>query len=362
MDKKLFKIASKKQPLAQLTQIKSSAKRYWERVFTNKWMIVAIVILVLLFVLLLVSKLFYSQSYNQSINDAYSINYELPSSLIPFKSITLPEGEELNVFTDLKQKYTNYIDISKINNQNYDSNSYLVLFNAYGILNDNSLHLLGTNASGIDIYARVIKVLFDSFIICFFSILFALLFSMIFAPISAIYLQKDLSKSIEKWISIFALLPYLLFALIINLTMKFSILNFIISYSILSSLFMYINAYQISCEILKNEYINVDKSLGFSKWNIFTKDLVKPVFFSQLIFAIEQISLMLISYSALAIFNIDNTNISLGLILNESLQLFDKNPSYLLTIFVYISLTIYALKTISYSLSSAYTNIRGQNV
>ncbi|WP_029608744.1 ABC transporter permease subunit [Mycoplasma simbae] len=338
----------------------SSSKRYWKR-FASSWVnIAAVVVLSILVLFFVFSFIFYTKSGSNPINNAYALNTELPSSLSPWKTIILPYGEEFKVYQNLQNANNDAVIIQEIIDGNDGLKTYIVRFNAYLIFNSTSTHLLGTNSQGIDIFARVLSVYKSSFAIVFASSIIALILGVLTGVLFALFINKKISKFIEKTLTTFALIPYLLISIVLYLFVEFNVLNSILIFSLLSFLIFLISSYQKSVDLLQQEFILAEVSLGYSKWNLATKSLFKPVLLHSLIQINEHISLMLISLAALSIFDINLTSLTLGTIIKEALNLFNTNSAYFWFILLTLTLIIFSLKTISFGLNNAYINIKGE--
>lgn len=369
-----FKFAAKKTKNKQLMSISSrkllqhdafiplsSSRRFWAKFISIKSSIPTLILLFLFFTLLIFSALFYNQSPFKSINKAYALNFELPSSLSPWKNIVLPQSDELNVFQQFAKLHPDAVKISRIIDQKDGLQTFSVSYNAYLLFNDTNIHLLGTNSNGVDIYSRMIYTIGYVCLIAIVSGVVSLTLSTFLASFFAVYLNKQISKTIEKIFTTFALIPYLFISLILFLIFDINVVNAIVIFSSLSSISLFINAYQKSIEILKNEYVNANIATGFSKWDILTKTTLKPVFMSQLIQLVEQINIIFVCYSAISIFDINTTSLTIGTTIKESLNLVGHNHYYLIIQTALISTFVFSLKSISFALNSAYINERGQD-
>ncbi|MCS4536985.1 ABC transporter permease subunit [Mycoplasma sp. CSL7475-4] len=353
-----FSFKNIKPPRNEVLNIQSSFKRFWNKFFSSKTAIISLITLCLIVLSVIISLIFYQQSYNQAINNSYALNTELPSSLTGFKLLILPESEELNVYREFAKQYPKSVFIERIFDDSDGLITYLVKFNAYNLFNDNSLHLLGTNSQGIDNYARLIYSFANLMLISTISVLISIFLSIFIGGFVAIYFKKEIAKIYDKIFTTFALIPYLLFALILFLVLKNNLINSIIIFSTISTIALSLNAYQKSVEILRNEFINAEKAIGFTRWNLFSKTLIKPLIFNQPIQAIEQIVLIFISYSAISIFDINKTVLTLGTIILEALNLSDINPAYIIVTSLMTTFYVFSLKFIAFELNSAYINQR----
>ncbi|MBU4691970.1 hypothetical protein KQ872_03280 [Mycoplasma sp. ES3225-GEN-MYC] len=339
----------------------SSNRRYWRKFFSSKLSIISLIVLLLISIFLISSLLFYSASSYKTINDAYSLNSELPSSLRPWKTLILPESDELNVFREFAKYNKDSVFIDKIIDDKDGLISYSVTFNAYKIFGDTKLHLLGTNSQGIDIFARLISTLINLIIISVSAAVISVFLSIILGSLTAIYFKKSISQIIEKIFSTFALIPYIFISVIVFLLVKNTVVNAIIIFSVISTITLFISSYQKTCEILENEFINADKSVGFSNFDLLIRTVFKPVFLHQLIQATEQLSLIFLTYTAISIFSIDTSTLTLGTVIKEALDLISINPWYLVTLFVLITGLMFGFKFLAFGLNNSYINFRGSD-
>ncbi|QBF34564.1 ABC transporter permease subunit [Mycoplasmopsis phocirhinis] len=346
---------------AEILNAQSAFKRFSQKFFNSKIAIFSFVALIVILLSTFFSFVFYKHKPDQAINNSFALNTELPSSLNGFKHIILPESDELNVYRDFAKQFPKSVFIQRIIDDNDGLINYSVKFNAYQIFNDNNIYLLGTNSQGIDIYARIIYSFANLLLISTLSVLISIFLSIFIGGLIATHFKKEIAKIFDKIFTTFALIPYILFSLFLFLVLDPNIINSIVIFSTISTISLSITAYQKSVQILQNEFINAEKAIGFSQWHIFSKTLIKPLFFNILILAIEQISLTFISYSAISIFNLNKTKLLLGLIILEALNLFEINPSYIITISLLITIYIFSLKNIAFELNRAYINQRGEN-
>ncbi|WP_027334197.1 ABC transporter permease subunit [Mycoplasma elephantis] len=353
----LLKFVTKKNIYNELVIPISQKKRYFLRILKNKTLIVSLTIFLIVFIFLILSYIFYNEEPNKPINNALFLNKELPSEITPFKNEQILPGPKLELFKKLANQYNDSVFINKI----IGSNLYNVSYNAYKIIDDKNLvHILGTNSYGIDIFSRIIHSQLNILLIALISITFALILSTFSALIIALYIRKRLSKFINNLFTTFTIVPYLILSVILFLIFKNSFINAILIFTIISSLILFCNAYNKTLSVLNEEYVMADIAIGFSKYNLLWKTLLMPVINSQLIQIIEHFSLILVSYSAISIFSIDNSNnLTFGLIIKEGIQLFDKNPYYLITTSIITTSLTFSFKFISVELNKIYEPKRG---
>lgn len=336
----------------------SQTKRYWLRFFTNKTLLVSLIIFLICFAFIILSFFLYRANPNEPINNAYEMIRELPSELSPFKTKQLTQGDELNLFNELAKNYKDFVFIEKVPK----TNLWNVAYNAYELTNDGSIvHILGTNASGIDIFARIIHTELSMLLLTLFATTIALFISTLLGIGVATLLRKQLSKFIYNLFGTFAIIPYLLLSVILFLIFKNSFINALLIFSSLSTIVLFTNAYNKTIWLLNQEFTNADIAAGFSKWNLMTKSFFKYVFNTQLILVIEHFSLIFMSYSAISIFSIDTDhNLLIGTTIKEALDLINTNPWYLITILIITTTFTFSFKFIAVGLNKTY-DPQGEN-
>ncbi|BAP01013.1 oligopeptide ABC transporter permease protein [Mycoplasmopsis californica HAZ160_1] len=357
-----FSLAQKKPSYLSPTKPISSAKRFWLRFFSSKLNICGVIIAILLILFLIFSSLFNNQDAFVPINKATALNSNLPSTISPFKKIILPEGADLDVYRELRILNPNNISINEIINNNDGLRTYEVIANNYAIFNDNNTHLLGTNADGIDIFARILYAFKNAIVISIISALIALILGVYLGCIFAVYFNRKLSVIVEKILSTYTFIPYLIIASVLFLVIKNTLINSIVLYSFISTFIIILSSYQRAYEIMQRESTKAEISCGYTKFYLLHKSLFKPVFFHACIQAIEQINLILVSIAAISIFDIDLETLNIGTLIKEAVNIFGSNSAYLWFITALISLYVFSLKIIVLGLNSAYNNIRGDYV
>lgn len=357
-----FKLAKNNKALLSPLVPKSPIKMYWKRFFSSKTSIIALVVFLTILLFLVISSIVYPYSNSEPINQTMSLNRDISSLINSDKTIQLGKGFEIQTFEKYAQIYPNIVKVTPVAQKDL----YIVEYNPYELMNkiNNTTqsfnHLLGTNSNGVDIFARLVFSQLLVVSIGLLSLLISWIVATFLAILIALYFKKPISNFINKMFGSFAIVPYLFISIIAFIIFKPSFINSVIIFATISFFALFVNGYQKTIDLLKQEYINSDLMVGFSNWSLLTKTLFIQVFNFQLIQLIEHFSLILMSYSAVSIFSINPSNdVNLGTIIKESIDLFIINPSYLISITIITTSLTFSIKFIGLGLSNSY-QVKGE--
>lgn len=346
-----------------LTQITPNSQiRFWKRFFSKKTVIFSIIILSIILLFLCISAMWNPYSMTQPINDSMNLNHNIKPLVNPTVHLTIdPSLEQAKAFIRMSQTYPEIIKISSI----ADKNLVEIVYNPYDLMNKlNSTkflfqHLLGTNKDGVDIYSRVIYSEGVLFAIAIISILISLPTAVFLAICVAIYIKKPFNNFISKLFGSFSIIPYLLMSLIFFSVFRNTFWNSIIIFIIISFTNLFVGSYNNTIELLNQEAFKADKTLGYNNWKLITKSLFMNVLNYQIIQAIEQISMIFLSYTAVALFSLNNNSgVNLGVVIKEAIDLFDSNWQYLITLIILTTGISFSIKIIAWGLNDSY-NVKG---
>ncbi|WP_406615319.1 ABC transporter permease subunit [Mycoplasmopsis hyopharyngis] len=344
-------------PVVSLSKTTTNTKAYWKRFFKNKVNIALLIIFFSFLAFIFLTKLFYPYSSQKPMIDNPLLISNLPNFNNPIVTKNLPFGDEYQNIKKIANLFPEHQIIiyekQVLGFINIKYNAYELLYATLSLNGQqvkNFYFPLGTNLNGIDNFVQIINSFFWTIIISFSSLLISLLIGTFIGSIIAFYSEKTTTKISYYFLSSISILPYLIISIFIFTFIKTTNINIILIFSILSSINFIHSSYAAGLEIKSKEFIIADKAAGFSNWNIIILDIFKHNWWNNLLIISDQLSLIFLTLTSLAFFNVNSSTstLDIGLVFKQIIADINK-VDYLAC--VLILSTIYLLITKSLSIA-----------
>ncbi|TPE56929.1 ABC transporter permease subunit [[Mycoplasma] falconis] len=360
---------------------KNNTKIYWQRYFTKKsniaiFSIFLAILLIGLICLLVIKNSPINSIDNNSIyvndlppifNQVITRNFERGAQLDFIRNIADQEtkraselginlsfyiifdsardvGGSLTVNTDIVTLiYNPYHLIEAINNLNPDNQIII-----------NHLPLLGTNANGVDIYARIWSSVFLTLTILLIAIFINMFMGFSFAALYSFNSNKWYAIVIDKIATMFISIPEIIWIFLLCIFAGTNWYGVLISFILIGWFYFYEASKQEIKNVKSFEFIIAAKAIGLSQTQIIYRHVFKRILPSLLILLVDRLTINILIVSSLAFldFITNANNLNIGTILKEAIYATKSNPWYLAIISTYLTGFSIMLKLFSLSLAT----------
>ncbi|UVD81503.1 ABC transporter permease subunit [Mycoplasma iguanae] len=290
-----------------------------------------------------------------------TINYieELPPISNPYKTVILEPGNQLNTLLEIANKSSefNFIYNSLEDGNASNISNVVLIFNPYELINaieklnnkdvSSFYTWLGTNDYGIDIWARLWSSLSITLTLIFLAFIFRILLGWLIGYYASFFNSK-FAAFIKKIIISITIVPEFIWYLLLIFIFQFST-SAIFGALILSGWIYQAKSTFIIVDINKNkEFISASKSLGTSNWKIFYLHFFAIILQDFLATFVEKFAIILTMLTIVGYLNLNaqQSDINIGNIFSEAINLSKTNYSYLLSLTLFLIIFLCNFKVI----------------
>lgn len=343
-----FKSLQKQSPLLIITEKRKNS--FWYKYFSKKTNIVLFGAFLLFLLFIFLSLIFYKQSPYKPVIHSFELAKNLPKSSKPTIEKSIPIGPEYDVIKDIIEHSSRKILIQETHSFGFvliKYNAYELLYGALELANipfKPFYLVLGTNNQGVDNFAIIIHSFGLTILTSILSLLISITIGSLVGSIIAYYSEKNTSKISFYILSSLSILPYVVVSFILFSFFKFSNFKAILIFSTLSSINFIYTSYASGLELKTKSFIDADRVAGFNNWHIIIKNMYKHSWWNNIVLISDQLSIIFLSLTSLAFFNVPYIDIHLNIGLAFKQLISDiSNYDYLwcllLTSIIYIVLT-----------------------